>query len=118
MRELKVSQMTPSSTVTIPTAQALLRLPVAVSKSIAVKFISLRLALFPPYYSPFLADTDGDGLSDWYEFNYASCPTGMVAHNILAGDDSNFNATPAIVGGQIILRSNRAVCRVAGGTMR
>jgi outer membrane protein assembly factor BamB len=31
----------------------------------------------------------------------------LVAHNELAGDDSDFNGTPAIVGRQLFLRSNR-----------
>jgi len=31
----------------------------------------------------------------------------VTAHNILAGDDSDFNATPAISGKQMFLRSNK-----------
>jgi hypothetical protein len=31
----------------------------------------------------------------------------QVAHNVLASDDSDFNASPAIHGGQLFLRSNR-----------
>lgn len=33
----------------------------------------------------------------------------LVAQNQLAGDDTDFNATPAVVGGQLLLRSNRAL---------
>jgi hypothetical protein len=33
----------------------------------------------------------------------------LVAQNKLAGDDSQFNATPAIAGSQLFLRSNRAL---------
>jgi len=33
----------------------------------------------------------------------------VAAHNILAGDDSDFNATPAISGNQLFLRSNKFV---------
>jgi outer membrane protein assembly factor BamB len=37
----------------------------------------------------------------------------QVAHNILASDDSDFNASPAISNGRIFLRSNRALYCVA-----
>jgi outer membrane protein assembly factor BamB len=33
----------------------------------------------------------------------------LVAHNQLAGDDTDFNATPAIAGRQLFLRSNRTI---------
>jgi hypothetical protein len=33
----------------------------------------------------------------------------LVAQNKLAGDDSQFNATPALAGRQLFLRSNRAL---------
>ena len=33
----------------------------------------------------------------------------IVAENKIAGDDSDFNATPAIVGRQLFLRSNRTL---------
>ena len=33
----------------------------------------------------------------------------LVAHNTLAGDDSDFNATPAVAGRQLFLRSNRSL---------
>jgi outer membrane protein assembly factor BamB len=33
----------------------------------------------------------------------------LVAQNKLVGDDSQFNATPAIAGSQLFLRSNRAL---------
>lgn len=39
----------------------------------------------------------------------------VVAHNVLAGDNSDFNATPAVVDGELFLRSNRAVYCIAGG---
>jgi outer membrane protein assembly factor BamB len=39
----------------------------------------------------------------------------LVAQNSLAGDDSDFNATPAIAGGQLFLRSNRQLYCIAAG---
>ena len=41
-------------------------------------------------------------------FVFAAQPTfKLVAHNQLTGDDSDFNATPALAGRQLFLRSNR-----------
>lgn len=37
----------------------------------------------------------------------------FIAHNTLAGDDSEWNATPAITGNQIFLRSNRSLYCIA-----
>ena len=42
----------------------------------------------------------------------------VLAQNTLAGDDTDFNATPAIVDGQIILRSNQTLYCVEAGTRR
>lgn len=39
----------------------------------------------------------------------------QLAHNTLAGDDSDFNGTPALVGQQLFLRSNRFVYCIDGG---
>jgi len=39
----------------------------------------------------------------------------FIAQNALAGDDSEFNATPAIVGNQLLLRSNRFLYSVENG---
>jgi outer membrane protein assembly factor BamB len=39
----------------------------------------------------------------------------LVAQNKLAGDDSDFNGTPAIVGNQILLRSNRFLYCIEAG---
>ena len=33
----------------------------------------------------------------------------LVAHNKLTGDDTDFNATPALAGRQLFLRSNRTL---------
>ena len=39
----------------------------------------------------------------------------LVAQNKLAGDDSDFNGTPAIVGHQLFLRSNRFLYCIDAG---
>ena len=39
----------------------------------------------------------------------------QVAHNTLAGDDSDFNGTPALVGRQLFLRSNRFLYCIDAG---
>ena len=39
----------------------------------------------------------------------------VVAQNKLAGDDSDFNGTPAIVGHQLFLRSNRFLYCIEAG---
>jgi outer membrane protein assembly factor BamB len=39
----------------------------------------------------------------------------LLAHNTLAGDDSDFNGTPAVVGRQLFLRSNRFLYCIDAG---
>ena len=39
----------------------------------------------------------------------------LVAQNKLAGDDSDFNGTPAIAGKQLFLRSNRFIYCINSG---
>jgi hypothetical protein len=39
----------------------------------------------------------------------------LLAQNKLAGDDTDFNGTPAIAGRQIFLRSNRFVYCIESG---
>lgn len=41
-----------------------------------------------------------------------------LQHNVIGGDESDFNATPAVVDGEIYLRSNQALYCVAGGPDR
>lgn len=38
----------------------------------------------------------------------------LISHNVLAGDDTDFNATPAISDGKLYLRSNQAVYCIGG----
>ncbi|MFM7862902.1 MAG: PQQ-binding-like beta-propeller repeat protein [Planctomycetaceae bacterium] len=40
----------------------------------------------------------------------------VLAMNRIAGDDTDFNATPAVHGNRLILRSNRALYAVGGGS--
>lgn len=50
-------------------------------------------------------------------FVFDASPTfKLVAQNKLAGDDSQFNGTPAIADGQLFLRSNRAIYCIEAGS--